>query len=563
VVVPWGSKTPQPLVPLLVTKSAAVTPSKPESSRRQAPLGGEVVQSGAVAVAETLEAASTPQTATLAPATTKLTPTFRITRHSKAGLKNRLIPSNASPRLRRITDSYTTHARPSDVIRQWLHDAVIAPRVDTCGNGGRAVLVLVSALSLGARVWRISTPGDRNGLIFDEKYYVNAARVLLHLSIPCHGGNCQPYASMTPGIDPNPEHPPLGKLLIAAGMKLYGDNPFGWRFFPIVFGSLAILAIYWLVRSAGGGSWLAAGAASLMAVDNLSLVHGRIATLDVFVVTFMLVGVALYLRGQPVLAGVTLGVGACVKLVAPQALIVLLLLEVGRFALRRSGRWRSSWGALRSRLLPLLVCLGVAVGVYAVSLTALDLAFNPFHDPTDSCPGSGSSFSNFFVHTRFMLCYAAKVTSPGGPGGIASYPWQWLINQVPINYYTTSVTVSSGGKVTATHALVAFVGEMNPAIILLALPALTLAVVKAIRDRDDLSILAVAWFAGTYLPFVEASLVQHRTSYIYYMVVVLPAVYIAVARLMSPRWLPRAALLGYLLVLGYEFFALYPFRTLV
>jgi 4-amino-4-deoxy-L-arabinose transferase-like glycosyltransferase len=422
---------------------------------------------------------------------------------------------------------------------------------------------VISAFSLGARIWRIGTPGDPSGgLIFDEKYYVNAARVLLHLTVPCHGGHCDPYASMAPGTDPNSEHPPLGKLLIAVGIKLYGDNPFGWRFFPIVFGSLAILAIYWLVRAAGGGSWLAVGAASLMAVDNLSLVHGRIATLDVFVVVFMLAGVALYLKGHPVLSGVTLGVGACIKLVAPQALIVLLLLELGRFAVRRGWHAPPGWRALPRSLLPFLFCLGATVGVYAAGLTILDLMFKPFHNPHDACLGSGTSFGNFFVHTRFMLCYAGKLTSPGGPVGIASYPWQWLINQLPINYYTTSVNVSTGGKVTSSRALIAFMGEMNPAIILLALPALGLAIHTAIRDRDDLSILVVAWFAGTYLPFVVASLVQHRTSYLYYMMVVLPAVYIAVGRMLSRRWLPRAALVGYVLILGYEFLDLYPFRTL-
>jgi hypothetical protein len=46
------------------------------------------------------------------------------------------------------------------------------------------------------------------------------------------------------------------------------------------------------------------------------------------------------------------------------------------------------------------------------------------------------------------------------------------------------------------------------------------------------------------------------------MVVVLPAVYIAVAGLLSHRRLPRSVLVGYVLILGYEFFALYPFRTL-
>ena len=53
----------------------------------------------------------------------------------------------------------------------------------------------------------------------------------------------------------------------------------------------------------------------------------------------------------------------------------------------------------------------------------------------------------------------------------------------------------------------------------------------------------------------------NRISYLYYMVIVLPAVYLAVARLLSHRTLPRAVLAGYVCILGYWFEALYPFRT--
>ncbi|HEX3607638.1 MAG TPA: phospholipid carrier-dependent glycosyltransferase [Candidatus Dormibacteraeota bacterium] len=408
-----------------------------------------------------------------------------------------------------------------------------------------ALLAVVSLLSVGARAWWLDHPS--RALIFDEAYYVNAARVILGVHVP--GGDH--YAGSTPGLDPNQEHPPLGKLLIALGMRLFGDGALGWRILPLVFGSLAILAMFWLVRAAGGGAWLALGAAGLMAADNLSLIHGRIATLDVFVVVFMLAAVALYLRERSVLAGLALGLGCCVKLVAPYALLALALLEVGRVVLGSRAPDLSLRRRAIERLAPLATCAAVTMLAYLGILYGLDHFWSAYHNP--------------LVHTRAMFDYAAKLTNPHGPEGIASYPWQWLLNQEPINYYTVNTNVLTDGKVTATHPVVAFQGVMNPAIILLTLPALFLAVHTARRDRDDLSLLALAWFLGTFLPFVIAAAplgsFGNRISYLYYMVIVLPAVYLAVARLLSHGALPRAVIAGYVCILGYWFEALYPFRT--
>ena len=94
---------------------------------------------------------------------------------------------------------------------------------------------------------------------------------------------------------------------MAAAIELFGDGPFAWRIGSLIFGSLAILAMYALVRAAGGGRWSALGAAALMAADNLLLVHGRIGTLDIYAVAPMIWGVALYLRGRWVAAGIVLG----------------------------------------------------------------------------------------------------------------------------------------------------------------------------------------------------------------------------------------------------------------
>ena len=423
------------------------------------------------------------------------------------------------------------------------------------------LLGLLSLFSLGARLWWINKPADSHGrsaLIFDEQYYVNAARVILGI----HPSGS--YTGAVPFHDPNAEHPPLVKLLVALSMKVLGDNAWGWRIFPIIFGTLGLLAMYWLVRSAKGNRWLALGAASLFAVDNLMLISGRIALLDIFTVTFMLVAAALYLRNRTLLAGIALGVGLCTKLTALNLYFVIALIEIARVLWPSRDEVRTRWRIVRARIVPVLQFGGVSVIAYLALLYVLDLIASPIGGP-GTCATAPAGFHNPIEHTNFMLCYAGKLTNPTGPTGIASYPWQWLINMVTIDYYTVSTTVTSNGQTVATYPIISFQGEMNPAIIFLALPGLAVALRGMWVERDTFSVLCVAWLLGTYLPFVVAAAplgtYGNRTSYLYYMVVVLPGVYAAVARLFSRRWLPVAAVLGYVCILGYWFVTIYPFRT--
>jgi 4-amino-4-deoxy-L-arabinose transferase-like glycosyltransferase len=183
-----------------------------------------------------------------------------------------------------------------------------------------ALLAALCVLSLGLRVAWIGAPcyspcasAGAHLVIFDEDYYVNAARVIAGIRPPAG----VPYSHSPLGTDPNAEHPPLAKLIMAGSIELFGDDPPAWRLGSLVFGTIAILGMYALVRAARGSRWLALGASALMAADNLFLVHARIGTLDIYAVAAMVWGAALYLRRRPVLAGVVIGVGACAKEVAP------------------------------------------------------------------------------------------------------------------------------------------------------------------------------------------------------------------------------------------------------
>ena len=98
---------------------------------------------------------------------------------------------------------------------------------------------------------------------FDEEHYVPDAR-----SILSGGGTLHPV------------HPPLSKLIIALGMLMFGDNPFGWRFFPVLMGTLSVVLFYLICRQLGASQRTTLLATFLLTFENLNFVQGGVAMLD-------------------------------------------------------------------------------------------------------------------------------------------------------------------------------------------------------------------------------------------------------------------------------------------
>jgi dolichyl-phosphate-mannose--protein O-mannosyl transferase len=113
----------------------------------------------------------------------------------------------------------------------------------------------------------------------DEKYYVPAARQWVAMQDTT-----------------NPEHPPLGKELMAIGIALCGDRPLGWRFMSTVFGSLTLVGMY-LWGLALFRSQRTALLAALITLGNQFLyVQSRVGMLDVFMFAFEVFGLAAVCR---------------------------------------------------------------------------------------------------------------------------------------------------------------------------------------------------------------------------------------------------------------------------
>lgn len=400
------------------------------------------------------------------------------------------------------------------------------------------VLLILALVARG--VW-IDLP--RGGLIFDEAFYVNAARILLGWPVEAEAH----YAGSPVGLDPNREHPPLGKLLIAASMAIFGDHGLGWRLPSILAGMGALIAFYLMARAAGASAWLATLALGFLAFDNLTLVHGRIGTLDMMALAPMLVGAWLALKNRWLLAGAAMAVGFLVKLTALYGLLALLLW----LAVMAWDRWRADrrlpWELVRPSVALVSSFLVVGIG----GLWLLDARFTTFDTP--------------FAHIGHMVSYGASLTEDidrsGICAGASSAPWQWPFNECQINYLRVDVTVTAGEQ-SSSVASIDFRGALNP-LLAAAIPLATLMTVWMARRRTDtLARWALVWGAANYLPFLFLSLVSHRVTYIYYILPAVPALAIFTALLLVRGGLPRFILWSYVVLYAIGIAAYFPFRQI-
>ena len=83
-------------------------------------------------------------------------------------------------------------------------------------------------------------------------------------------------------------HPPLGKVIMSWCISLFGMTPFGWRIAGAICGVLMLPAIYLLARLLTKKRKYAVGAILVFSFDLMHFTQTRIATIDSFVVLFIL-----------------------------------------------------------------------------------------------------------------------------------------------------------------------------------------------------------------------------------------------------------------------------------
>jgi 4-amino-4-deoxy-L-arabinose transferase-like glycosyltransferase len=129
-----------------------------------------------------------------------------------------------------------------------------------------SLVILTAGISAG-HSWKL-----------DEFLYVSAAR-----------------AFIAGAPSPNIEHPPFAKYLIALSIKIFGDNPLGYRFFSGMAGALAALSAFGIALHLTRTLHSAYVAWLLMLANGFLFVESRSANLIIFQTAFEAAGVWAFL----------------------------------------------------------------------------------------------------------------------------------------------------------------------------------------------------------------------------------------------------------------------------
>ena len=356
-------------------------------------------------------------------------------------------------------------------------------------------------IALASFVLRVINLGLPKGFVFDEVYYVDGARDLLKYGVEIDGANPEFIV-----------HPPVGKWLIASGIKLFGDNEFGWRFASAVFGTLLILLFARLVHVLFYSPLLTALGAALMALDGLLLVHSRTALLDLFLTFFTLLGVLLWHRNRHIWAGIAFGLAIGCKWSAVYFVAVIGLIAVYRILV--TSDVRKSVKPIAAKFLQYAV---LPVFVYTLTWTGWFIS-----DRGWSRQWSNNPFVSWLHYHSEMLNFHTGLTEKHP---YQANPWSWLVMGRPTSFFYESPK-GCGAKDCAQEVLALgtpilwWIGTISIAVVIGYW-------IKSLIDHrvDAAANIVVLGIAAGYLPWFA---MQQRTVFSFYAIIIEPFLIVAI-----------------------------------
>lgn len=460
---------------------------------------------------------------------------------------------------------------PSTVQR--LRDGVMTDRL-----AGWITTLSITALAFVIRFVGLAHP---NKLIFDETYYAKDGFTLWLFGYERQwpddandsivAGNTDVFLDKAAFI----VHPPVGKWLIGLGEQLFGMNSFGWRFMPLIFGTLLVFVTIRLARRLSRSTLIGGVAGLLLTLDGLAFVMSRIALLDIFQAFFLVTSVACCVadrdwyrhklagrlesaglldfggRFGPVIwwrpwrwaAGLAFGLAVATKWNSVYVLaafgIVSVLWDVG--ARRLAGADWKGWLALVIDGIPAFIAMVVvALGVYLASWTGWltttggwgrDWGLkNPDHPWTVHL---GEMWASFLHYQQEILAFHTGDYIKNATHPYDAHPIGWLFMARPLG--VDSVTDIQPGvdgcTAEAGQTCLRVISAMGtPVLWWLAAVALVVAIIWWIGGRDWRFGVPVVAALATYVPWFFSA---DRPVFFFYAITIIPFTVTALAMVMG------------------------------
>ncbi|MFH8929309.1 dolichyl-phosphate-mannose--protein mannosyltransferase [Streptomyces pristinaespiralis] len=490
---------------------------------------------------------------------------FGYTPRPVIGLRDRLVP----PFTRPSRQVWAVFGIPPQAVEPLLRIAAW---------GGPLLVALVAGLM---RFWNLGRP---HAVIFDETYYAKDAWALINQgyegSWPKNIDKSILKDPSTVAIPTDPGyvvHPPVGKWIIGLGEKMFDFSPFGWRFMVALLGTLSVLMLCRIGRRLFRSTFLGCLAGLLLAVDGLHFVMSRTALLDLVLMFFVLaafgalvldrdrarhrlaealpeeddgrlrpdarVAETLRLGWRPwrLTAGVMLGLAAGTKwnglyIMAAFGLMTVLW-DVG--SRRTAGAVRPYLAVLKKDLVPAFVSVvPVALVTYMVSWTGWLVTDDGYHRKWASTgPGKDSDWSwlfpdwwrSFWHYENQVFDFHVGLTSGHT---YESNPWSWLVLGRPVSYYYEDPKPGVGGcpKDAVDKCAAEVLALGTPLLWWAACFAICYALWRWLFRRDWRAGAILCAFAAGWAPWL---MYQERTIFLFYAVVFVPFLCLAVAMMIG------------------------------
>ncbi len=391
-----------------------------------------------------------------------------------------------------------------------VRESPSVPKNSTARNAIIAVIIFFAAhfpLLVG-----VTTPEK---FYFDEVHYVPAARQMLEPVMP------------TPML--NPMHPPLAKQIMALSIRTFGDVPLGWRYPGVLFGSLAIVAMYLCGLALFAAQGPAVASALLAFFNQMVFVQSRIAMLDIFALAFGLFAIAAFMHGfrkqRPhiwfALAGLAFGLSIACKWSGLFALAICIVIVT---VIRLMQSWRTLFADgnaddwYRPDLWPDFRYYHFAACFVLIPAIAYLATFIPLY---------GLSFPDI-IEAQRRIFSDNTTTAIAGHTYMSAWPsWPALVR--PVWYLFDKID---------DDRIAAIVLLGNPLVLWPALAALAVCLRDWIVTRRADAFLILSFYLG---PWLAWALLPRTLGFLYYYLPSATLASLALVYLLrrgnSPRWL--------------------------